>query len=340
MSHPATPSRFIGCDVGKTAIVVFDTASGATRAIANEPQALSDFAASLEAACFVVCEATGGYERDLLAALIAAGVPACRADARKVKAFIRSFGTLGKSDAIDATALARYGRDRYAELPLWSAREPERERLQALVLARRDLVKNRLAYANRRTAPAAEPVRPYLDTLVESFDAQINAIEADIKTLCAACEPIAKAVNVLVAIPGVGQKTAAALIALMPELGSLPRRQAAALAGLAPIPIKAARPTPIAEPAAEDPKSNESSSWPQSPPQNTTPPSAPSTNVCSAQVKSPSSPSPQSCENSSSSQTPNSDQIKPPSSELMTTVVQPDRVWLVSCWKMMIFVSP
>jgi hypothetical protein len=157
MSHPATPSRFIGCDVGKTAIVVFDTASGATRAIANEPQALSDFAASLEATCFVVCEATGGYERDLLAALIAAGVPACRADARKVKAFIRSFGTLGKSDAVDATALARYGLDRYAELPLWSAREPKRERLQALVLVRRDLVKDRLAYANRRTAPPPSP---------------------------------------------------------------------------------------------------------------------------------------------------------------------------------------
>jgi hypothetical protein len=78
--------------------------------------------------------------------------------------------------------------------------------LQALVLARRDLVKDRLAYANRRAAPAAEPVHPYLEALVESFDAQINAIEADIKTLCAACEPIAKAVNVLVAIPGVGQK--------------------------------------------------------------------------------------------------------------------------------------
>jgi transposase len=236
MSHPATPSRFIGCDVGKTAIVVFDTASGRTYAVANTPEALSGFAASLEATCFVVCEATGGYERDLLAALIAAGVPACRADARKVKAFIRSFGTLGKSDAIDANALARYGLDRYAELPLWSAREPERERLQALVLARRDLVKDRLAYANRRAAPAAEPVHAYLEALVDSFDAQITAIEADIKALCAKCEPIAKAVKGLVAIPGVGQKTAAALIALMPELGSLPRRQAAALAGLAPHP--------------------------------------------------------------------------------------------------------
>ena len=308
MSHPATPSRFIGCDVGKTAIVVFDTASGRTYAVANTPEALSGFAASLEATCFVVCEATGGYERDLLAALIAAGVPACRADARKVKAFIRSFGTLGKSDAIDANALARYGLDRYAELPLWSAREPERERLQALVLARRDLVKDRLAYANRRAAPAAEPVHPYLQALVESFDAQINAIEADIKTLCAACEPIAKAVNVLVAIPGVGQKTAAALIALMPSSVRSPAARPPPSQALRPIPIKAARPTPIAEPAAEDPKSNESCSWPQSPPQNTTRPSAPSTNVSSAQAKSPSSPSPQSCENSSLSLTPNSEQ--------------------------------
>jgi transposase len=236
MSPPATPSRFIGCDVGKTTIVAFDTASGRTYTIANEPQALFDFAASLDPTCFVVCEATGGYERDLLAALLADGVPAHRADARKVKAFIRSFGTLGKSDAIDASALARYGRDRYAELPLWSAREPERLRLQALVLARRDLVKDRLAYANRRAAPAAEPVHAYLEALVESFDAQIKAIEADIDALCARCEPIAKAVKTLVAIQGVGQKTASALIALMPELGSLPRRQAAALAGLAPHP--------------------------------------------------------------------------------------------------------
>src|SRR5271154_1806987 len=126
MSHPATPSRFIGCDVGKAVIVVFDAMSGRSHSIANAPQALSDFAAGLEATCFVVCEATGGYENGLLAALFAAGVPAHRADARKVKAFIRSFGTLGKSDAIDAGALSRYGRDRYAELPLWSAREPER----------------------------------------------------------------------------------------------------------------------------------------------------------------------------------------------------------------------
>ncbi len=236
MSHPATPSRFIGCDVGKTAIVAFDGAAGRTYTIANEPQALSNFAALLDTTCFVVCEATGGYERDLLATLLAAGVPAHRADARKVKAFIRSFGTIGKTDAIDAKALARYGKDRWAELARWQARDRERLRLQTLVLARRDMVRDRLAYANRRAAPGAEPAHSHLDALLESFDAQIKAIDADINALTAQCRPIARAVKTLLAIKGVGPKTAAALVALMPELGSLPRRQAAALAGLAPHP--------------------------------------------------------------------------------------------------------
>ena len=237
MSHPATPvSRFIGCDVGKTAIVVFDSMTGRSRSIANEPQALSDFASGLEPTCFVVCEATGGYEGALLAALLAAGVPVHRADARKVKAFIRSFGTIGKTDAIDAKALARYGSDRCAELARWQARDRERLRLQGLVLVRRNMVRDRLAYANRRAAPGAEPAHAHLDALLASFDAQIKAIDADINVLTAQCQPIARAVNTLVAIEGMGAKTATALIALMPELGSLARRQAAALAGLAPHP--------------------------------------------------------------------------------------------------------
>jgi transposase len=245
MSHPATPSRFIGCDVGKTAIVVFDAASGPTYAIANAPQALSDFAASLNPTCFVVCEATGGYERDLLAALIAAGVPAHRADARKSL----------------PSGLTRGSRPSSARLERWANPTPSTQtRLPDTAgtatpnfrfgapaspsdcACKRsswpDETSSRIASldANRRAAPAAEPVHAYLEALVESFDAQIKAIEADIQALCAACEPIAKAVKALVAIPGVGQKTAAALIALMPEFGSLPRRQAAALAGLAPHP--------------------------------------------------------------------------------------------------------
>lgn len=237
MSCSATPvSRFIGCDVGKTAIVVFDAARQRTTQIDNRPEALADFAAALDPSCFVVCEATGGYENALLAALIAAAVPAHRADARKVKAFIRSFGTLAKTDRIDARALARYAKDRCAELPLWQAPQAERERLKRFVLLRRDLVADRLAWANRRSAPGHEAAQPRLEALLASFDEQIRAIEADIKTLVQTCQPVAKAVKTLLAIPGVGHTTAAALVALMPELGSLSRRKAAALAGLAPHP--------------------------------------------------------------------------------------------------------
>jgi transposase len=237
MSCSATPaSRFIGCDVGKTTIVVFDAARQRTTEIDNRPEALADFAAALDPSCFVVCEATGGYENALLAALIAAGVPAHRADARKVKAFIRSFGTLAKTDRIDARALARYAKDRRAELPLWQAPQAERERLKRFVLLRRDLVAGRLAWANRRSAPGHEAAQPRLEALLASFNEQIRAIEADIQGLVQACQPVAKAVKTLLAVQGVGHTTAAALVALMPELGSLSRRQAAALAGLAPHP--------------------------------------------------------------------------------------------------------
>jgi hypothetical protein len=92
----AMPSCFVGCDVGKTQIVFFDSRSGRSGTIANRPEDLTAFAATLDPDCFVICEATGGYESSLLAALYSVGRAAHRADARKVKAFIRSFGTLAK----------------------------------------------------------------------------------------------------------------------------------------------------------------------------------------------------------------------------------------------------
>ncbi len=231
-----TPSRILGCDVGKAAIVVFDSRDGTTCTIANQPDALAAFAAGLDHDCLVVCEATGGYEDALLAALAAAARPAHRADARKVKAFIRSFGTLGKSDALDARALARYGAERQASLPRWRAPDPARERLQILVRTRADLVGQKSACANRLKAPGAEPVRSMLEALRACLGEQIAAIEAAIAQALRAIADFARLEAALRSIRGIGPATAATLIALMPELGTIGRRQAAALAGLAPHP--------------------------------------------------------------------------------------------------------
>lgn len=237
MSHPAkTITRLVGCDVGKRHIVIFDKALAQSSTIDNTPMALQTFAQSLDPACLVVCEATGGYETALLEALSAANVPAHRADARKVKAFIRSFGTLGKTDTIDARALTVYGAERLNRLAHWRIPDPDRVRLQSLVLTRRDLVNDRTAYGNHLKAPTAGPSRIFLKKILTALQRQIKALDGEIQTLLDQGGEITQAQNALLDIPGIGPATAAALIALMPELGTLSRRQAAALAGLAPHP--------------------------------------------------------------------------------------------------------
>jgi transposase len=177
MSTLSTPPlRIVGCDVGKASIVVFDPASGACRSVPNRKPDLLRLARTLGPDCLLVCEATGGYEAKLLAVALAAGVPAHRADARKVKAFIRSFGTLGKSDAIDAQALARYGAERWASLALWRQPDPVREELQSLVLMRIELVKLQQAQKNRLAAPQAT-------FIVAAVKAVLREVQKQIRTL-------------------------------------------------------------------------------------------------------------------------------------------------------------
>jgi len=231
------PTRFIGCDVGKHSIVVFDSANKQLSTVPNTQDALTRFAMGLDAtSCLVVCEATGGYERSLLDAMIMAHVPAHRADARKVKAFIRSFGILSKTDAIDARALAQYGEERHSRLLRWQARDENRDKLQAMVNLRRDLVTQRTAFNNRLQAPGSDAVQSHIKAVLDCLDSQIKAINTDVDAIMKANEQLDQMVNTLKTIVGIGQTTASALIALMPELGRIDRTHAAALAGLAPHP--------------------------------------------------------------------------------------------------------
>lgn len=230
------PTRFVGCDVGKRTLVVFDSHDQATRELANEPEALAAWAAELDETCLVICEATGGYEAMVLDTLVTAGRPVHRADARKVKAFIRSLGTLGKTDAIDARALARYGEERHDRLLRWQPPQHHHEQLHRMVMLRRDLVAQRVAFSNRLAAPGAETVSDRLRRIRDSFEEEIAGLDDDIKALVAATEPLARTTKVLQSISGIGPTTAVTLAALMPELGFIERRKATALAGLAPHP--------------------------------------------------------------------------------------------------------
>jgi len=228
------PALCLGADIAKHGIVVSD-GFAAARTIANERTAIRAFLRRC-GADLIVCEPTGGHELLLLAECLKANIPVHRVDTLKLKAFIRSFGTLGKSDAIDAAGMAAYGRERFAHLPLWRAPAPHVEQLKALTRRRNDLLAFRVAEQNRAKAPGAGALAASFKAMLAVITRQIAAIDAAIARLVAANEALQARIAVCTAMNGIGQRTAAALIAQLPELGTMTRRQTAALAGLAPHP--------------------------------------------------------------------------------------------------------
>jgi transposase len=236
------PRHCLGFDIAKETIAVSDGRT--VQFIDNQRSAIRRFLRTCHAD-FAVCEPTGGHETILLEECLRLELPAHRVDTRKLKAFIRSRGQLGKSDAIDARELAAYGLERWASLVLWQAADPCQERLKVLVRRRDDLVAARVAEQNRAKAPGISEMgasEPGASELAASFRAVLAVLERQIKRLDQAIlalmrsGPLKHKCDVLTAMPGIAQTTAAALIAAMPELGTMDRKQAAALAGLAPHP--------------------------------------------------------------------------------------------------------
>lgn len=226
----------LGVDVAKANVTMHDLASGRRRVVANRRQ---DLLAALQAYRdheLAVCEATGGYEDVLLGVMATLGIPAHRADAVRVRAFLRSHGTLAKTDPIDARGLALYGQDRADSLSRWSPAEAERDELAVLVERRRALVDMRTAEKNRLKAPRAAAVAEDISSLVDNLTQRVQAIEQRIARIIAQSRQLGAAARALQTIPGIGPAVAAILLAGLPELGTMNRRQAAALAGLAPHP--------------------------------------------------------------------------------------------------------
>lgn len=233
------PARCLGVDVAKDSLVACD---GLTAAVthANSRSAIRSMLRTTRPD-LVVCEPTGGYELLLLEECLRAGIACHRSDTLKLKAFIRSFGTLGKSDAIDAAQMAAYGRERWVRLALWQTPDADEKALQALVRRRADLVAFKVAEQNRSRAPGAgqlggKQLAASFKAVLATLKRQIEILDEAIATLVARSRAIGRRVAVCTAMSGIGLISAATLIAQMPELGSLQRRQAAALAGTAPHP--------------------------------------------------------------------------------------------------------
>jgi len=224
--------KVLGVDAAKDWIDTCDLASGQIRRIETTPHALKSFARALPKDVLAVFEASGGYERPLMAALDAEGVAYARVNPRQAREFARATGQLAKTDKVDARVLAEMGKA--LGLKPSTPADPARRRLADLVARRTDLVGMITAETNR-LAQAAEPfVRRSIQSLLILLKRRKVILEKEIETQARASEQLAARNRRLRTAPGVGPCVATTLLAFLPELGTTERRPIACLVGLAP----------------------------------------------------------------------------------------------------------
>jgi transposase len=230
----STAPRFVGVDVSKDWLDVASRPDGDTSRHPNTPQGIAALVDRLRAdpPGLIVLEATAGLERPLAVALGEAGLPARVVQPGRARHFARAVGQLSKTDALDARILAHYAE---AVHPEARALPDEKTRaLQALLDRRRQLVAIRSAERDRLRQAATDAVRASVEALVAYLDGQIERLDAGAAAALEADPDWRLRDGLLRSVPGVGPQTARTLLGSLPELGSLSRRQVAALAGLAP----------------------------------------------------------------------------------------------------------
>jgi transposase len=233
----AVYKNFLGIDIGKFNFVVSVYGSNTTSEYENSSAGIGQFIQEnqeilLDSLCVV--ENTGGYELQFLYTMVTGNYKIHRADARKVKNFIRSFGSLAKTDALDAKALAKYAHERAEQLELFIPASQIDIELFQLVQRRSDLKLMLVAEKNRLQGPGNNMVSHTITPIIAVLNDQIEAITTKIIAVIDSNPELRIKKELLKTIPGIGNVVSFELLILLPELGKLCRRKIASLAGLAP----------------------------------------------------------------------------------------------------------
>jgi transposase len=179
-----------------------------------------------------VMEASGGYERDWAKALREADIEVRVVDPKRVRSFARSAGRLAKNDAIDAEMIAWFA-ETFGEAK-GQACDAAREKLVQIVHARQGLLDLQTSLQNRGEHAAPEVVQKMQGRLLKKIALELAGLEAAIAAMIKATPHFAERAAIIESVPGLGEITAAGLIAAMPELGQVSNKIAAALLGAAP----------------------------------------------------------------------------------------------------------
>ena len=224
---------YLGVDIAKSHL---DAAIGEEkRRFSNDTighRQLIKWVRQLSAAVQVICESSGGYERGLVRALVGARIKVSLVQANRVRQFARAAGILAKTDRIDAEVLCEFGKVMQPQTV--TAATLEQEHLRELESQRRHLTHLLVMEQNRGARVSDASVQRLNRSLINQIKKQIEKLDLLIKEHIEQSPGLSAKAEKLTSIKGVGLRTAALLLAQMPELGQLNRREVAALVGVAP----------------------------------------------------------------------------------------------------------
>jgi len=225
---------FVGIDVAKDRLDVHVRPAGERFAVARDGEGIEELARRLSAVTptLVVLEATGGFETVVAAGLAAAGLPVAVINPRQIRDFARATARLAKTDTLDAAVIAHFAEA--VNPPVRLLADPQQRLLGELMARRRQLIEMMVAEGNRRRLLTARRTLKSVDRVLATLKAQLEEIDHDIDIAVRGTPAWREAEDLLISVPGIGHKIARTLIAEMPELGRLDRRQIAALTGVAP----------------------------------------------------------------------------------------------------------
>jgi transposase len=236
-SHDASSTSgpaFVGIDISQDNLDVACAEAGPVERHANNAAAIAALVEHFQAhpPALVVLEATGGFERPLLDALLDADIPVALVNPATVRHFAKGIGILAKTDQVDARVLCRFAR--LASPRLSQKRSANQAELDALVTCRRQLTTVRTEQSNRLGATASKKARNSIQAVLDAINQQIDALDKQIAELIKSDDDLNDLNRRLQTVPGVGPVLSSTLAAELRELGQLDRRQAGALVGVAP----------------------------------------------------------------------------------------------------------
>lgn len=230
------PRAYIGIDVSQGHLDVHVRPANLHHRFDNNQEGVAQFLDWIRphAAERIVCESTGPYQKQLIRALLAEGLPAVVANPRQVRDFAKGMGQLAKTDAVDAAIIAHF-----AELVPTTVRplpSPELSELRELYDRRGQLVRMLAVEKNHRHAAThgSAKVRKNIDKHIVYLETQIKTLEGRMDRIVESSDAFKAQNEILQSITGIGPQVSRTLIAYLPELGQRSRQSITALVGLAP----------------------------------------------------------------------------------------------------------